>query len=44
MTTSHRNTGIESISEISHTSNTPWAAGKIFLASHTNWDTAHTTD
>jgi len=43
-TTSHPNTGIESTSEILHTSNTPWATGKIFLASHTNGDTAHTTD
>jgi hypothetical protein len=44
MKTSHPNTGIESISEILHTSNTPWATGKIFLAGHTNGDTAHTTD
>lgn len=44
MTTSHPNIGIESISEILHTSNTPWTNGKIFLACHTNGNTAHTTD
>jgi len=44
MTTSHPNTGIESISELLHTSNTSWATGKIFLASHINEDTAHTKD
>jgi hypothetical protein len=38
-TTSHPNTGIKSNSEILH-----GQLGKIFLASHTNGDTAHMAD
>lgn len=44
VTTSHLNTGKNSISEILHTSNTPWAMRNVLLATIAQMATQHKTE